>query len=50
MYSVWKNAKCIAIFKTYKGALRRFTKICITSDVEKDCVELYRDDYVIDFR
>ena len=47
MYSVWKNAKCIASFKTYKGAYRRFTKICIESDVEKDFVELFKGDYLL---
>lgn len=49
MYSVWKNAKCIALFKTYKGAHRRFMKICRTSDEAKDCVELYKGDYLLHY-
>lgn len=47
MYSVWKNAKRIALFKTYKGAHRKFTSVCVASDSVKDCVELFRNDYLI---
>lgn len=45
MFSVFVNGNCIALFKMYKSARKRFDKVCKECDIEKDCVELYRHDY-----
>lgn len=50
MFSVWKNGKCLSLYKTYKGAKRRYETLCNTSDIEKDCIELYRYDYLLEYQ
>lgn len=44
MYSVWKNGKCLRLFKTLKGAFRYYCGITEKSDELKDSVELHNPD------
>ncbi len=40
MYSVWKNGKCLKMYKSLKKAFSFYCAVTEKSDELKDCVEL----------